>query len=133
MQVLSGQGANVVVYYNDRHKQGLKSFLTHQQGVVCTSVESFSGMEAARVIWVQGYGSGDTESRSAVLRAVSRLAIVCRGWNGSVRMAPDSVTLDTQFARCLGGYTEGWECFDCSMEVCAHCGVVCHAHCKDAQ
>ena len=88
-------------------------------------------MEAARVIWVESSGSGGTESRSAVLRAVSRLAIVCRGEYG-VRLTPGSVTLDTQFARCEG-YRSGsdWQCNDCGVDVCGHCGVVCHAHCKD--
>ena len=114
VKVLSREGASVRVYYNDRDRLGLESFLTLPQGVLCTDKEVFTGMEAARVIWVDSRYDADTESRSAVLRAVSRLAVVSVGVYGSVRLTPGSVTVDSQFARCKGD--REWECKDLTKD-----------------
>ena len=129
MANLTAEGVPVQGYFSAGDKAGLETYLTSPQGVLCTGAESFSGMEASRVLWVTT--GGQEGGRSALLRAVNRVAIVAVGSNTTPILTPGSVRVDTTYSKCDIDYAY-FICSSCSLNHCGHCAQACHQTCTDS-
>ena len=128
MAALAAEGAPVQGYYYATERPGLQKFLASPTGVLCTEAETFSGMEAARIIWVQKEASGE---RGAVMRAVERVATVSIDTRAVTVFTPGSVEVHTGLAECDTGYDSYYSCSSCHLAVCGHCAQICHQTCTD--
>ena len=96
---LTQEGVNVVTYNDPDDAQNCKTFLENQVGVLITTPDLFSGMEAANVIWVTS-GKASQLTRSNNLRAIKKLCVIDKG---NIILDPtieNGFKIDSKFATC---------------------------------
>ena len=96
---LTQEGVNVVTYNDPDDAQNCKTFLENQVGVLITTPDLFSGMEAANVIWVAS-GKASDLARSNKLRAIKKLCVIDKG---NIILDPtieNGFKIDSKFATC---------------------------------
>ena len=100
----------------------LELFLAQPSGILITSAQAFSGMEAATVVYV---GLVSEVNRSAILRAVEQSI-----WIKLITKHPvaaDGFILDPKFLSCFPGYGSSfYTCLSCQATVCSSCALACH-------
>merc|ERR1712061_338943 len=80
---LTHEGLSVVTYNNPDDAQNCKTFLKNQVGVLITTPDLFSGMEAANVIWVTSEIASQS-TRSNELRAIEKLCVIDTGSRSTI-------------------------------------------------
>ena len=119
---------HVVTYNNPDDAQNCKTFLENQVGVLITTPDLFSGMEAANVIWVTSEIASQL-TRSNKLRAIKKLCVIDTGSNNTILdpKIEHGFKVDGIFARCH--WSTGKTLFKCKSHqpivLCHSCAAVC--------
>ena len=125
---LTQVGLNVATYKDPDDTQNCETFLQHQAGVLVTTADLFSGMEAANVIWVT-CGEASYLARSNKLRAIKKLCVIDTGSKNSILdpKIANGFKVDGKFARCQWSFAKSlYQCSSHqSIVLCHSCAAVC--------
>ena len=128
IDTLTHEGLSVVTYNDPDDVQNCKTFFENQVGVLVTTPDLFSGMEAANVIWVTSE-IASLLTRSNKLRAIEKLCVIDSGAIDSILdpTIENGFKVDGKFARCHWSF--GKSLFKCSSHqlivLCHSCATIC--------
>ena len=130
---LAQEGLNVVTYSQPKERPACESFLKNPVGVLVTTPEIFSGMEAGSVLWVRVAGKFSFQ-RSNALRAIHKFCVIETGSNSVRRKVFTGFKADGTFSKChKPWFGDLYWCKSCNSQpilLCPHCANVCHQSCE---
>ena len=130
---LAQEGLIVVTYTKPKEISACKKFLENPVGVLVTTPEIFSGMEAGSVLWVRVAGKFSFQ-RSNALRDIHKFCVIETGSNSVRRKVFTGFKADGTFAKChKPWFGDLYWCKSCNSQpilLCPHCANVCHQSCE---
>ena len=122
-----------MTYIQPKERTDCKKFLENPVGVLITTPETFSGMEAGTVLWVR-VTDKFTSQRCSVLRAIYKLCVIKTYSNYDRMTVVTGFNADGTFAKCHKPFSGdlSW-CKSCNSKpilICKHCADVCHQSCE---